>query len=199
MSTDSSGSAPASGPGGVAGHAAAVGPAGALSGERGEDASADGGAAPGAASTGPRPRRSPSNGDREGASPPPQAAQTRAAAANLPPAATTTPTAANGFFAGEWSFRGVFEAAGWRRHVPGRPLPPCSWLVVAENASPGESPPLDPLAHFESEDRFPLRVVDLRHHVGLHAETLGPLPFGLARGPLESATLYRSPGCPTTE
>ncbi len=50
-------------------------PSGALSGERGEDASAEGGAAPGAASTGPRPRRLPSNGGREGgAGPPPSPA-----------------------------------------------------------------------------------------------------------------------------
>ncbi len=52
-------------------HAAAVGPVGPSSGERGEDASAGGGAAPGAASIGPRPRRSPSNGDREVGLPPP--------------------------------------------------------------------------------------------------------------------------------
>ena len=136
-----------------------------------------------------------------GGSPPPQESQTRGAAAARDPQAKESPASGlvTGVFAGEWSFRGVFEAAGWRRHVPGTPLPPCTWLVAAENASPGEIPRLDALVHVEGDDRFPLRVVDLRHHVGLHAETLGPLPFGLATGPLESATLYRSPGCPTTE
>jgi hypothetical protein len=141
-----------------------------------------------------------SGGVAGGGSPPPHESQTRAAAAELPPEARASLAApASGVFAGEWSFRGVFEAAGWRRYVPGTTLPPCTWLVVAENASPGEIPPLEPIARVEGEDRFPLRVVDLRHHIGLHAETLGPLPFGLASGPLESATLYRSSECPTME
>ncbi len=51
----------------------------ASSGERGEDASAEGGAEPGSASTGPRPRRSPSQGDREGEPPPPQESPTPSA------------------------------------------------------------------------------------------------------------------------
>ena len=138
-----------------------------------------------------------------GGSPLPQEAPTHGAAAELPPAGALAPPPDlrpdTGVFAGEWSFRGVFEAAGWRRYVPGTSLPPCTWLVAAENASPGELPRLEALLHVEGEDRFPLRVVDLRHHIGLYAETLGPLPFGLASGPLESATLYRSPGCPTKE
>jgi hypothetical protein len=45
-------------------------------------------------------------------------------------------------------------------------------------------------------DRFWLRVVDVHDGIGLYAETLGPLPFGTGNGPLESATLARTP-CPT--
>ncbi|MEN9786589.1 MAG: hypothetical protein RLZZ299_1853 [Pseudomonadota bacterium] len=99
-------------------------------------------------------------------------------------------------FAGEWGFRAVMERHGATRLVPGRPLPPCAWLVTATHASPGEVPPLEPVARVESMDRFWLRVVDVHDGIGLYAETLGPLPFGTGNGPLESATLARTP-CPT--
>jgi hypothetical protein len=98
-------------------------------------------------------------------------------------------------FAGEWGFRAVMERHGATRLVPGRPLPPCAWLVVATQASPGAVPSLDPVARLESEDRGRLRVVDIHDGIGLYAETLGPLPFGVGTGPLESATLARTP-CP---
>ncbi len=70
----------------------------ASSGERGEDASAEGGAAPGAASTGPRPRRSPSNGDREGGGPPsaPSNVGTTDLDGTWLPTARPTPGAPNG-------------------------------------------------------------------------------------------------------
>lgn len=99
---------------------------------------------------------------------------------------------APGRFAGEWSFRGGMETAGWTRYRPGEPLTPGEAFVAVDNASPGEIPSdtLEPLRRVESADTFPIRVVDLERGVGLYAETLGPLPFGLGRGPLEGATIY---------
>lgn len=98
-----------------------------------------------------------------------------------------------GRFAGEWSFRGEMEAAGWTRYRPDEALPAGTWVVVAENASAGtvDVAPLEPYRHVVSVDTFRVRVVDLDAGVGLYAETLGPLPFGLGRGPLEGATVYR--------
>lgn len=100
---------------------------------------------------------------------------------------------APGRFAGEWSFRGAMEAAGWVRYRPDEALPSGTWVIVADNASPGQvaADALEPVGRVESEDLFPLRVVDIRGDVGLYAETLGTLPFGFRRGPLEAATLYR--------
>ncbi len=99
---------------------------------------------------------------------------------------------APGRFAGEWSFRGAMEAAGWTRYRPDEPLPAGTWVVVADNASAGDvdAAALEPVRRVESDDHFPLRVVDLDGDVGLYAETLGLLPFGVRRGPLEAATLY---------
>lgn len=101
--------------------------------------------------------------------------------------------ATGGRFAGEWSFRGVMESAGWSRYRPDELLPAGTWVVVAENASAGaiRVEALEPYRHVESVDTFPVRVVDLDAGVGLYAETLGALPFGLGRGPLEAATIYR--------
>ncbi|MFN7144827.1 MAG: ArnT family glycosyltransferase, partial [Myxococcota bacterium] len=117
-------------------------------------------------------------------------------------AAVTAAGGTPGRFAGEWGFRGALEAAGWTRYRPDEPLPPGTWVVVAENASAGTvvADALEPHARVESDDHFPLRVVDLDGHVGLYAETLGTLPFGVRGGPLEAATLYRvrdpAPGVP---
>ena len=101
-----------------------------------------------------------------------------------------------GVFAGEWGFRGAMEAAGWARYRADVPPPPGTWVVVAKNASPGavDLAALEPYDHVASADTFAVRVVDLAVGIGLYAETLGPLPFGLGRGPLESATLYRVRG-----
>ncbi len=101
-------------------------------------------------------------------------------------------------FAGEWSFRGAMESAGWARYRPDEVLPAGAWIAVAENESPGslDTSVLEPHRHVESSDTFALRVVDLAAGIGLYAETLGPLPFGFGRGPLEAATLYRVRGAP---
>jgi hypothetical protein len=100
---------------------------------------------------------------------------------------------APGRFAGEWSFRGALETAGWTRYRPDEVLAPGTWVVVADNESPGVVPldNLEPIRRVESADHFPLRVVDLDHGIGLYAETLGALPFGLGRGPIEGATVFR--------
>ncbi len=100
-------------------------------------------------------------------------------------------------FAGEWSFRWAMEPADggrWQRYRPGEELPTGTIVVVADNASPGDVPTDDwePVSRVESASRFPVRVVDAKRHVSLYAETLGALPFGWARGPIEGATLYRT-------
>jgi hypothetical protein len=90
------------------------------------------------------------------------------------------------------------ESAGWTRYRPDEALPAGTWVVVADNASAGTvaTDVLEPVRRVVSEDTFPVRVVDLAGNVGLYAETLGMLPFGVRRGPLESATLYRVRGTP---
>lgn len=97
-----------------------------------------------------------------------------------------------GYFAGEWSFRWAMEARGWTRWQPGLELAPGTRVVVVDQASPGVVPHAhwQPVDRVESNDRFPLRVVDLGARVALHAETLGPLPIGFGVGPIEGATIY---------
>ena len=41
-----------------------------------------------------------------------------------------------------------------------------------------------------ASDHLGLRVLDLEEGIGYHAETLGPLPFGVVRAPLERVRLY---------
>lgn len=95
-----------------------------------------------------------------------------------------------GRFLAEWSARAELEAAGWRRLAdPGDALPGDRVIVV--QGSGGRVPEAwEPLAAVEIEGRFPLRVVDPRAGIGLYAETLGPLPFGLSGHPLETAVVY---------
>lgn len=116
-----------------------------------------------------------------------------AAGAEVGAAAAAEAGQETGRFAGEWSYRYAMERAGWSRWRPDEALPPGTLVAVADNASPGAVPTAawEPVGRVESADRFPLRVVDVKRGIGLYAETLGPLPFGLARGPLEGATLYR--------
>lgn len=98
-----------------------------------------------------------------------------------------------GRFAGEWSFRHAMERAGWTRFDPAEVLPTGMVVAIASDASPGDvdKSRLVPMKRFESRDNFPVRVVDIDHGVGLYAETLGPLPFSLNGGPLESVSVYR--------
>ncbi len=120
----------------------------------------------------------------------------RAVVALEAPMADPTGAALVRRFAGEWSFRGELEAAGWARYRLDEVLPAGGLVAVAANASAGEVALelLEPLRVVESADRFPVRVVDIGQGIGLYAETLGPLPFGIGRGPLESAVVYRVRG-----
>jgi len=97
-----------------------------------------------------------------------------------------------GSFAGEWSFRWAMEAAGWTPLQPGARPAVGSFVVVVDNASPGEvdTTGWEPMRRVESSDRFPLRVNDPELGVSMYAETLGVLPLGWATGPMEGATVY---------
>ena len=103
--------------------------------------------------------------------------------------------AAPGLFEGEWSFRWRMEQAGWRHRRPGEAIPPGGWLAIsAESAGArGDRAGLLPRRAVDSADRFPLRVVDPGAGIGLYAETLGPFPFGLGRGPLAEASIFVAP------
>lgn len=93
-------------------------------------------------------------------------------------------------FMGEWGFRYVLEADGWQRIEASEAV--AGSLVVVEDQSGGHVPASwEALERFPGTDRFPLRVVDVRHEAGLYSETLGPLPFTVADGMLSGATLYR--------
>ena len=97
-----------------------------------------------------------------------------------------------GRFAGEWGFRYAMERAGWTRYRPDEPLPSGTWVAVADHSSPGavDRNRLEPMRRLESDDRFPVRVVDAAAGIGLYAETLGVLPLGVGEGPLEGVTLH---------
>jgi hypothetical protein len=98
-----------------------------------------------------------------------------------------------GFYTGEWAFRATLDRAGWAPVVPGEELP--TGTLVATPASAGVGPlpweRLIPVEHFESPDRFPLRLVDQTSAAGWDGETLGPLPLGWSFGPLETVEVYR--------
>lgn len=97
---------------------------------------------------------------------------------------------ATSVFIGEWGFRYVLESKGWHRIDTNEAN--AGSLVVVDDQSGGHVPATwEALERFPSADRFPLRVVDVRHEAGLYSETLGPLPFTIADGALTGATLYR--------
>ncbi|MSP55572.1 MAG: hypothetical protein EXR69_08215 [Myxococcales bacterium] len=113
---------------------------------------------------------------------------------------SAAPAATERRFAGEWGFRYVFEQRGWTRYRPGEPLAPGAIVVVADQESPGETPrgAWEPIDRVESVDRFRLRVVQPSQGIALYAETLGAYPLGTSTEPLESATIYRVGGPPST-
>jgi hypothetical protein len=98
-----------------------------------------------------------------------------------------------GRFTGEWTARWALSRAGWEFWVAGEPLAPGQLFVAPRHASPAAPPEgLEEVEVLESSDRFPLRVIDLERGVGYHAETLGMLPLGWARDPLEAMTISRA-------
>lgn len=108
-----------------------------------------------------------------------------------------------GWFSGEWTFRWRLESAGWRAWpAPNASSPgpaPGDLVVTLENGVAGVLPweKLEVVEALESPARFPLRLVDVRGNVGYYAETLGPLPVGWSRGPMETARILRvTPGQP---
>ncbi len=95
-----------------------------------------------------------------------------------------------GLFAAEWSARAELEEARWQRVVDTEGVEPGTRVIVLTNSG-GEVPDSwTPLASARGEGRFPLRVVDVQGHIGLYAETLGALPFGVSGRPLDVAVLY---------
>ena len=100
------------------------------------------------------------------------------------------------WFAGEWALRWRLEQAGWHYAVPaeqGGSLPSGAIVVSPTHAAPGPLPwdQLELLQAHESPDSFPLRINDSVARVGWYGETLGALPFGWRRAPLEELRVYR--------
>lgn len=97
------------------------------------------------------------------------------------------------WFTGEWAFRWRLERAGSRPVEPGLELPSGAIVLGPDHAAPGPLPwdRLDELERMDSEDTFPLRINDSIGRVGWYGETLGALPIGWRRAPLESVTVYR--------
>lgn len=95
-----------------------------------------------------------------------------------------------GKFVAEWSARAELEAAGWRRLVDVETARPGERVIVMRQSGGRVPDAWEPLAVVEVPGPIPLRVLDVRAGIGLYAETLGPLPFGLSSGPLEVAVLY---------
>lgn len=122
-------------------------------------------------------------------------ADARFAAASVEVAQRVLPLAKEGYFEGEWGLRSVLEGGGWKHRRPGEKLPSGALLAVADNAASDRQglEALEPLRRLESVDSFSVRVVDVEVGIGFYAETLGILPFGVGRGPLEGVTVYRAP------
>lgn len=98
-----------------------------------------------------------------------------------------------GFFAGEWTFRWRLEQAGWAWWDGASPLPTGSLVISATQAVPAALPDT-----WEALQAFPaalgtVRVIDTEASVSLYSETIGVLPLGGSRGPLETAHLWETP------
>ncbi|GEM_PF-818210 len=104
--------------------------------------------------------------------------------------------AETGRYTGEWTFRWRMDREGWEAWVPGEPLADGTVLAVPVHSGPAPVPTerLTLVAEEVSTDTLGLRLVDLEEGIGYHAETLGPLPFGWVRAPLERVRVYRVGG-----
>lgn len=98
-----------------------------------------------------------------------------------------------GVFCGEWSFRWRLEAAGWRWWDGRTPLPPGTRVISATEAVPAALPDTWSPTHTLQATTATVRVVDTQSSVSLYSETIGALPLGASRGPLETALLWEVP------
>ena len=103
-------------------------------------------------------------------------------------AAVETP----GLYTGEWSFRHRMDRQGWRLLSTHPPRPGDVVAGVTESAPAALPEGWVELGRLRA-GRFPLRVVDSAHGIGLYGETIGPMPLGWRDGPLEEAVLWRVP------
>ncbi len=99
-------------------------------------------------------------------------------------------------FTGEWAFRWRMEQAGWRYATPAMidaGLPAGTIIAGPSHAAPGPLPweQLDELEVLHAADSLPVRVNDSFGRVGWYGETLGALPVGWRRAPLDEITIYR--------
>lgn len=109
-------------------------------------------------------------------------------------AETTIEAHPPGRFTGEWTFRWRMEQAGWTFWSPGEALPSGTLLAVPTHASPGPIPEgLELVGEVVVEGAGGLRLTDLEAGIGYHAETLGPLPFGVGTPQREIVRVYRAP------
>ncbi len=100
------------------------------------------------------------------------------------------------WFTGEWAFRWRLEREGWRYAVPpqhGGELPAGAIVVGPSHAAPGALPweRLEELEVIPAPSDLPLRINDSFGRVGWYGETLGALPVGWRRAPLDEVTIYR--------
>ena len=95
-----------------------------------------------------------------------------------------------GLFLGEWSGRATLDAAGWTRATDLDSIPLGDRVIVLSNSGGAVPATWQPLEVVEVKGGLPLRVVAVRDGIGLYAETLGPLPFGVSGRALESAVIY---------
>lgn len=107
-----------------------------------------------------------------------------------------TATREPAWFTGEWAFRWRMERAGWRYAVPpehGGELPSGAVVVGPSHAAPGALPweRLEELETIPASSNLPLRINDSVGQVGWYGETLGALPMGWRRAPLDEVTVYQ--------
>jgi hypothetical protein len=95
-------------------------------------------------------------------------------------------------YTGEWSFASGMQDRGARFWSSDEDLPKGTLVAVPVHASPGPVPESwEELSRTPSEGGAGLRLIDLEHGVGWHADTLGPLPFWYGEGPYETVVLRR--------
>jgi hypothetical protein len=93
-------------------------------------------------------------------------------------------------YTGEWSFRHEMDAAGTRFYTGN--VQPGEIVVGPVNSSPGELPSgWVEVGRISADESIGIRVVDDSSHIGLYAETLGALPIGRTRSPIEEVIAWK--------